>query len=48
MRVVQHLAELSGDRLQGEALYRRCRELLADPEKAAELLEVMGLDDDAS
>ena len=48
MRVVQHLAELSGDRLQGDVLYRRCRELLADPAKAAELLEVMGLDDDAS
>ncbi|MCA9518174.1 MAG: transglutaminase domain-containing protein, partial [Myxococcales bacterium] len=44
MRVVQHLAELSGEELDGATLFRRCRELLDDPAKASELLRAMGLE----
>jgi len=48
LRVVQHLAEVSGERLDGPTLYRRCRDLLADPRRAAALLDAMGLADDDS
>ena len=43
MRVVRHLAELSGEPLDGERLMDRCRALLADPAAARRLLETFDL-----
>ncbi len=46
MKVVKHLSDVTGESLDGQALYRRCRALLADPDAAARLLAAMELADD--
>lgn len=43
MRVVRHLAEVSGERVDAETLQARCKALLADPEAARRALESLGL-----